>query len=78
VTLGAGETRTVEFVREIESPGSYRAAVNGQAVTIRVTDNETTTTVENETNGGGLDGFGVLVAVGAICALSLGALRRRR
>jgi PGF-CTERM protein len=76
VTVPPGETRTVTFVREVESPGTYTVRVGNESATLRVEGD-----AESEGLGfaatGGQPGFGPAAAVVALAAAALLLARRR-
>lgn len=74
VTLDAGETREMEFTRQIESPGEYEAQVGDTAVTIVIQGAETTGTATASQTG---PGFTVITALVAFAAVGLWSRRRR-
>jgi hypothetical protein len=47
IEVPAGETRTVTFVREIQAPGEYAAAVGNASASIVVTEDETSNAAAN-------------------------------
>ena len=82
VTVPAGSTREVSFVRRISAPGTYEAEVNEASVSFTVTAGETTTSGATGTGAGTASqeapGFTALAAVVGLLVVALLARRRMR
>ena len=80
LTLAAGESRSVTFVRRIGSPGVYELSVNGENATLQVTGSTPTgmeTTTDGTTvNESGQPGFGAITALIVLAAVVLLGISR--
>jgi len=80
VTVPAGSTREVTFVRRITAPGTYEAEVNEASVTFTVVAGETTSEAAGtgtETTSQEAPGFTALAAVVGLLVVAM-LVRRRR
>gem|GEM_PF-5789366 len=77
VTLQPGETRDVRFVRRVSAPGTYNVSVGDRTKALTVTGKSQEANSFPAVSGGGQPGFGVPVALLALLAAALLALRRR-
>lgn len=73
VSLPPGDSQQVEFVRQIEVPGTHRAQVGNQTVSVVVEGTDSTVGTPARETGPGFTAVAALVAL-----LGLGAWTRRR
>lgn len=83
VTIPAGATREVQFTHAVDSPGTYTLSVDDATAELTVESRPTetaagieTSVTDDETNGPGQPGFGVVAALVALVSAFLLARRR--